>query len=257
MRCPYCLLLQGAGQVGPIIDVAGKERCIKYISEAEANGATILLDGRSWCDRSPGNWVRMRVYKCALYYFCLADHCGAVLASAGNPSRSLSLSAANCDRCLPHPAPAPMLPTPAQIGPTVILHRSKEDRAMHDEIFGPVISVYVVSSWAEAIAIENGNPYGNAASIYTTVGGNAEWFTSRFRAGMIGVNIGIPVPREPFSFGGLYPSPSKYGDLDITGTLLWSLCRPHISQMHRRMLAQPMPHVHLSRAHVLLAATGN
>ncbi len=88
---------------------------------------------------------------------------------------------------------------------------------MHDEIFGPVISVYVVSSWAEALAIENANPYGNAASIYTTVGGNAEWFTSRFRAGMIGVNIGIPVPREPFSFGGLYPSPSKYGDMDITG----------------------------------------
>lgn len=55
------------------------------------------------------------------------------------------------------------------------------------------------------------------ASVYTTIGGNAEWFVSRFSAGMIGVNIGIPVPREPFSFGGLYPSPSKYGDLDITG----------------------------------------
>jgi hypothetical protein len=63
-----------------------------------------------------------------------------------------------------------------QVGPTVILHRSKEDRAMHEEIFGPVLSVYVVSSWEEAIAIENANPFGNAASIYTTVGGNAEWF---------------------------------------------------------------------------------
>jgi len=149
----------GAGQVGPIIDAASKERCIRYINESEASGAEILLDGRAWCDKSPGNWI----------------------------------------------------------GPTVILHHNKADRAMHDEIFGPVISVYVVSSWAEAIAIENGNPYGNAASVYTTIGGNAEWFTSRFRAGMIGVNIGIPVPREPFSFGGLYPSPSKYGDLDITG----------------------------------------
>ncbi len=45
---------------------------------------------------------------------------------------------------------------------------------MHDEIFGPIISLYVVSSWDEAITIENSNPYGNAASIYTTVGGNAE-----------------------------------------------------------------------------------
>ena len=52
-----CSVGQGAGQVGPIIDAAGKARCIKYISEAEANGATILLDGRTWCDRSPGNWV--------------------------------------------------------------------------------------------------------------------------------------------------------------------------------------------------------
>jgi len=42
-------------------------------------------------------------------------------------------------------------------------------------------------------------------------------FASRFRAAMLGVNIGIPVPREPFSFGGLYGTRSKYGDLDITG----------------------------------------
>lgn len=45
---------------------------------------------------------------------------------------------------------------------------------------------------------------GNAACIYTEKGANAEWYIKRFRAGMLGVNIGIPVPREPFSFGGLY-----------------------------------------------------
>jgi hypothetical protein len=60
-------------------------------------------------------------------------------------------------------------------------------------------------------------PFGNAACIYTSKGGNADWFTSRFRAGMLGVNVGIPVPREPFSFGGLYGTLSKYGDGDITG----------------------------------------
>jgi malonate-semialdehyde dehydrogenase (acetylating) / methylmalonate-semialdehyde dehydrogenase len=48
------------------------------------------------------------------------------------------------------------------IGPTVILHSNKQDKAMHDEIFGPVISVYVVGSKEEAIQIENNNPYGNA-----------------------------------------------------------------------------------------------
>jgi len=74
-----------------------------------------------------------------------------------------------------------------------------------------------VNTWEEAIAVENNNPHGNAASIYTESGGAAEWFTKRFRAAMLGVNIGIPVPREPFSFGGLYGTDSKFGDMDTTG----------------------------------------
>jgi len=85
------------------------------------------------------------------------------------------------------------------IGPTIILHESKNDRAMKEEIFGPVLSVHFVNTWQEAIAIENNNPFGNAAAIYTTNGGHAEWFMKRVRASMLGVNIGIPVPREPFS----------------------------------------------------------
>ena len=103
------------------------------------------------------------------------------------------------------------------VGPTVIKHSSKDDRAMKEEVFGPVLSVYTASSWKEAIEIENLNPFGNAACIYTSNGGYAEWFIKRFRAGMLGVNVGIPVPREPFSFGGLYGTSSKYGDMDITG----------------------------------------
>merc|ERR1711957_623501 len=67
----------------------------------------------------------------------------------------------------------------------------------------------------EAIAIENASPHGNAACVYTSTGGNAEWFTKRFQAGMIGVNVGVPVPREPFSFGGI--NASNFGDCDITG----------------------------------------
>jgi acyl-CoA reductase-like NAD-dependent aldehyde dehydrogenase len=103
------------------------------------------------------------------------------------------------------------------VGPTIIKHASKDDSAMKEEIFGPVLSVYTASSWTEAIEIENSNPFGNAACIYTSNGGYAEWFTRRFRAAMLGVNVGIPVPREPFSFGGLYGTCSKYGDMDITG----------------------------------------
>jgi acyl-CoA reductase-like NAD-dependent aldehyde dehydrogenase len=84
------------------------------------------------------------------------------------------------------------------IGPTVILHDAKNaDKSvcLSDEIFGPVLSVLKVSSRDEAIARENASLYGNAACIYTEKGASAEWFVKRFRAGMIGVNIGIPVPR--------------------------------------------------------------
>jgi malonate-semialdehyde dehydrogenase (acetylating)/methylmalonate-semialdehyde dehydrogenase len=101
------------------------------------------------------------------------------------------------------------------VGPTVILCKNKDDRTMLEEIFGPVLSIYVCKDGLEAIEIENSNPYGNAACIYTENGKTAEWFTDRFSAGMLGVNIGVPVPREPFSFGGIRDS--KFGDSDITG----------------------------------------
>lgn len=109
-------------------------------------------------------------------------------------------------------------PAGTWVGPTVLFHENHKDRALHEEIFGPVISVIQVATWEEAIAIENANPYGNAACIYTTVGAHAEYFQSRFKAGMIGVNIGVPVPREPFSFGGMNGTLSKFGStVDITG----------------------------------------
>ena len=66
------------------------------------------------------------------------------------------------------------------------------------------------------LAIENASPYGNAASIYTTSGATARYFEQHASAGMIGVNIGVPVPREPFSFGGW--NDSRFGMGDITGT---------------------------------------
>lgn len=101
------------------------------------------------------------------------------------------------------------------VGPTIIKHANKTDRALKDEIFGPVLSIYQVKDAQEAIEMENAIEYGNAACIYTQNGATAEWFTKRFSAAMMGVNIGVPVPREPFSFGGM--NHSKFGDFDITG----------------------------------------
>ncbi|CAJ1433247.1 unnamed protein product [Effrenium voratum] len=100
-------------------------------------------------------------------------------------------------------------------GPTVLMHKSPKEAAVVEEIFGPVLSVLEVDSLDAAVAIENANPYGNAAAIYT-MSGQTALETEKLAAGMIGVNIGVPVPREPFSFGGILNS--KFGDSsDITG----------------------------------------
>jgi malonate-semialdehyde dehydrogenase (acetylating) / methylmalonate-semialdehyde dehydrogenase len=101
------------------------------------------------------------------------------------------------------------------VNPTIIDGIAPNNESACDEIFGPVLSVLRVNSLDEALAIENANPYGNAAAIYTTNGGSARYFSDRASAGMVGVNIGVPVPREPFSFGGWNDSRFGYGD--ITG----------------------------------------
>lgn len=101
------------------------------------------------------------------------------------------------------------------VGPTVIDYVTPDMSVAREEIFGPVISIIRAKSLDEAIAIENANPYGNAASVFTQSGGLARQVAERVSAGMVGVNIGVPVPREPFSFGGW--NESKFGACDITG----------------------------------------
>ncbi|KAJ1879630.1 aldehyde dehydrogenase (NADP(+)) ald6 [Coemansia sp. RSA 1722] len=101
------------------------------------------------------------------------------------------------------------------IGPTVIQQKSRTDHAMHSEIFGPVLSILQCDSADDALMVENANKHGNAACVYTGSGAVAEYFSQRFTAAMVGVNIGVPVPREPFSFGGIGQSRFGYGD--ITG----------------------------------------
>ena len=101
------------------------------------------------------------------------------------------------------------------VGPTVIDHVKPGMRVATEEIFGPVISIMRTNTVDEALAIENANPYGNAASVFTQNGGMARYIIDRASAGMIGVNVGVPVPREPFSFGGW--NESKFGVGDITG----------------------------------------
>ncbi|MCC7378194.1 MAG: CoA-acylating methylmalonate-semialdehyde dehydrogenase [Chitinophagaceae bacterium] len=101
------------------------------------------------------------------------------------------------------------------VGPTVIDFVNPEMSVAKEEIFGPVISIMRTKTVDEALAIENANPYGNAASVFTQNGGMARYIIDHASAGMIGVNVGVPVPRDPFSFGGW--NESKFGVGDITG----------------------------------------
>jgi malonate-semialdehyde dehydrogenase (acetylating) / methylmalonate-semialdehyde dehydrogenase len=145
--------------LGAVINAASKERIEHYITEAEAQGAKILVDGRHTTVAGKENGT--------------------------------------------------------YVGPTVIDYVKPEMSVATEEIFGPVISIMRTNTVDEALAIENANPYGNAASVFTQNGGMARYVIDRASAGMIGVNVGVPVPREPFSFGGW--NESKFGVGDITG----------------------------------------
>ncbi len=145
--------------LGAVINKEAKERIEKYITEAEKQGAKILVDGRkaTVAGKEKGTYV----------------------------------------------------------GPTVIDFVTPDMAVAKEEIFGPVISIIRVKSVDEALSIENASPYGNAAAVFTQNGGMAKYITENASAGMVGVNVGVPVPREPFSFGGW--NQSKFGVGDITG----------------------------------------
>jgi malonate-semialdehyde dehydrogenase (acetylating)/methylmalonate-semialdehyde dehydrogenase len=145
--------------LGAVISKASKERIEQYITDAENQGAKILVDGR-----------------------------GVVVAGKEDGT---------------------------YVGPTVIDYVTPEMSVAKEEIFGPVISILRTNTLDEALIIENANPYGNAASVFTENGGLARYVVDNASAGMIGVNVGVPVPREPFSFGGW--NESKFGVGDITG----------------------------------------
>jgi len=101
------------------------------------------------------------------------------------------------------------------VGPTLIDNVTPDMRVAQEEIFGPVMVIVRSSSVDEAIDIQHRSPYGNAAAVFTESGGVARYVMERASAGMVGVNVGVPVPREPFGFGGW--NDSKFGTGDITG----------------------------------------
>jgi malonate-semialdehyde dehydrogenase (acetylating)/methylmalonate-semialdehyde dehydrogenase len=101
------------------------------------------------------------------------------------------------------------------LGPTVLDLVTPKSEAAVDELFGPILSIVHCKDISHAMEIENSNEYGNACSVFTSNGALADRVSREASTGMVGVNVGVPVPREPFSFGGV--NASKFGHGDITG----------------------------------------
>jgi malonate-semialdehyde dehydrogenase (acetylating)/methylmalonate-semialdehyde dehydrogenase len=101
------------------------------------------------------------------------------------------------------------------LGPTLIDNMPTTSTAYTDEIFGPVLSVIRVSGYTEGLGIINSGPYGNGTAIFTNDGGAARRFQREVEAGMVGVNVPIPVPVAYHSFGGW--KASLFGDAKAYG----------------------------------------
>jgi malonate-semialdehyde dehydrogenase (acetylating)/methylmalonate-semialdehyde dehydrogenase len=102
------------------------------------------------------------------------------------------------------------------LGPSLLDNVTPDNAAYTDEIFGPVLSVVRVKSYAEAVELVNDSPYGNGVAIFTNDGGAARRFVSEAEIGMVGVNVPIPVPMAYYSFGGW--KASLFGDTHMHGT---------------------------------------
>jgi malonate-semialdehyde dehydrogenase (acetylating)/methylmalonate-semialdehyde dehydrogenase len=101
------------------------------------------------------------------------------------------------------------------VGPTIFDYVTPEMSIGNREIFGPVLCIKRVENFEEGITLMNSNPYANGSTIFTQNGYYAREFTARTHGGMVGVNVGIPVPVGIFPFSG--HKLSFFGDLHCLG----------------------------------------
>ena len=149
-----------ASEMGPLITGEHRDKVASYVAGAEAEGATVVVDGRT-------------------------------LTLEGEAAEGFFLGASLIDNVRPGM------------------------KVYDDEIFGPVLAVVRVDTYAEARDLVNANPYGNGVAIFTRDGGAARRFTFEVTCGMVGVNVPIPVPVATFSFGGW--KDSLFGDAHMYG----------------------------------------
>jgi malonate-semialdehyde dehydrogenase (acetylating)/methylmalonate-semialdehyde dehydrogenase len=101
------------------------------------------------------------------------------------------------------------------LGVSLVDHVTTDMDCYRDEIFGPVLTVVRVATYADALRLVNDNPYGNGTAIFTRDGGAARQFQFDANIGMVGINVPIPVPVAYYSFGGW--KASLFGDLHMYG----------------------------------------
>ena len=101
------------------------------------------------------------------------------------------------------------------LGVSLLDNVTTEMDAYRDEIFGPVLSVVRAETYDEALGLVNDNPYGNGVALFTRDGGVARQFQFDVTAGMVGINVPIPVPVAYYSFGGW--KASLFGDSHAYG----------------------------------------
>ncbi len=102
------------------------------------------------------------------------------------------------------------------IGATLFDNVTTEMKIYREEIFGPVLSIVRVDDFNTAVNLINEHEFGNGAAIFTRDGDSAREFTTRIQAGMVGVNVPIPVPMAFHSFGGW--KASLFGDHHMHGS---------------------------------------
>ncbi|MGH3009830.1 MAG: CoA-acylating methylmalonate-semialdehyde dehydrogenase [Gaiellaceae bacterium] len=101
------------------------------------------------------------------------------------------------------------------LNPSLLDNVTPAMRAYADEIFGPVLGVTRVATYEEAVRLVNESPYGNGVALFTRDGGAARRFQFEVEAGMVGINVPIPVPVAFYSFGGW--GDSLFGDRHVYG----------------------------------------
>lgn len=101
------------------------------------------------------------------------------------------------------------------VGPTIFDHVTEEMSCGHEEIFGPVLCIKRVNDFEEGIRVMNNSRFGNGSVIFTESGHFAREFAKRTDGGMVGINVGIPVPLGVFGFTG--HKQSFFGDLHCMG----------------------------------------